>query len=224
MLAMLLLAAVAQGARAKVWTFNGDGTDTNPYRITSVEEWNHLAENVNNNSKTYEGEFFKLFNDIKFTDSSNCQPIGTYVSGTSGTNNKPFKGTFDGNGYTISDFTINNGTYQGLFGYIGNGGTVKNIIINGLNINVTGNSGAIAGRNEGTIEGIIVSNSIIKVLNNAVGGIVGNNYAGGKVQNCHILNDVTIGCTGNGNATKCGGIIGNNSGSNVLNCSNKHQL
>jgi len=220
MLAVLLLTAVAQDACALTW--RGKGTNEEPYLIGSVAEWNQLAKDVKSGIN-YKGEYFLLGNNINFSGENNYTAIGTYS--TSGSNlNKSFQGTFDGGGHTISNFTINDSgslSYEGLFGYIGDHGTVKNLIISGLEVNVTSNAGAVAGRNEGTIEDIIVSNSKVIVFNNVAGGIAGNNYFNsGIIQNCHILGDVTIKCTSTESSTKIGGIVGYSYGSKILNCTN----
>lgn len=84
--------------------------------------------------------------DIDLTGWS-CAPIGTASS--------PFKGTYDGNGYTISGLTLNSSSsYQGLFGY--NKGTIRNVTLDeSCTVSGSGFTGAIAGKNAGTIENCI---------------------------------------------------------------------
>lgn len=215
MLAVLLLAAVAQG----VWGWSDNGSKGTTYLISSVKDWNNVA-NLVNKGTIKSGDYVKLNNSIVFNDNvsnpSNCAPIGEDSS-------KPFLGTFDGDGYTISGFHISNGnsslTHQGLFGYIGNTGIVKNFIIDNAYIDITNNAGAVAGRNLGTIENVIVYNSNILVTNNKAGGIVGHNYNGGIIKDCQVLNNVVIKCTST-SSSDIGGIVGYNQNSTVNNCSN----
>ena len=91
-LLLILFALVAFGPTA--WAqLTGNGTSSDPYLITSTEDWNTFAESVNNGT-TYWGQTVKLNADIGTTDS----PVTTM----SGTNNNRFKGTFDGGGNTIT--------------------------------------------------------------------------------------------------------------------------
>ena len=87
-------------------------------------------------------------------------PIGVYVDGWA--NDKPFSGTFDGNGHTISGLYVTTGSKGGLFGCVNYSGTVQNLIV------------------AGTVYMPDVCD---------VGGIVVNN--GGKVQNCGFYGNVT---------------------------------
>lgn len=90
-----------------------------------------------------------------------------------------YTGTFDGNGFCISNLSGS----QGLFAY--NGGTVKNIVINDVNIIPQSNDiGMIVGHNKGNVQGCIVSGNIeISDWFISIGGIVGWND-GGTVQGC----------------------------------------
>ncbi len=115
-----------------------------------------------------------------------------------------FSGTFDGNGYTISNFTVNaDGSHQGFFRYIEKNGTVKNLNLSGT-VAPGGSAceiGGIAGTNRGTIESCVYSGSVTG--ENDVGGIAGENYG------------TVIGCTANGQLSGIqftGGIVGYNNG------------
>jgi hypothetical protein len=87
-----------------------------------------------------------------------------------------FTGTFDGQGKTISNLTINrpSGQWVGLFGYNGASATVRDLGL--LNVSVTGNTatGGVVGENHGTITGAYTSGSVAG--NAGAGGIVGYNY------------------------------------------------
>src|SRR5574344_664730 len=121
-----------------------------------------------------------------------------------------FNGTFDGLGHTISDLYINRNstTYVGLFGYINNSSTVKNIGL--TNVDITGNLyvGGLAGENNGLIQNSYASGSVNG--NEQVGGLVGRNWGGGRVQNSYSTGTVE------GNI-QAGGLVGRSQGSTIEN-------
>ena len=146
----------------------GDGSQTNPYEIKSVEDLQQLANDVNGGN-TYYGKYFIVTANIDLSSVANFTPIGNQ-------NTSAFAGTFDGNNseYTISGMKINRGDWcQGLFG--ANSGTIKNVTL--LNVDITKNSanniGGLVGKNEGTVESCTVTGNIAGYVN--VGGIVGCN-------------------------------------------------
>ena len=98
-------------------------------------------------------------------------PIGTDYDNA-------YTGTFDGGGHTITGLTITtNDEYAGLFGYLGNFGkfgTVKNVVMDGIQITCNhrlGYAGGVAGYSRGTIENCSVSGSVSGTV--SVGGVVG---------------------------------------------------
>lgn len=113
-------------------------------------------------------------------------PIGVYVDGWA--NDKPFSGTFDGNGHTISGLYVTTGSKGGLFGCVNYSGTVQNLIV------------------AGTVYMPDVCD---------VGGIVVNNE--GKVQNCGFYGNVTARISSNWRDTPPGGVATGWSGT-VTNC------
>ena len=163
------------------------GTVSNPYKISSAAQLTYLAKLVNEGN-SFQGKFIRLEEDIKLNkqdvptadgEPALWTPIGTFVNWN---NNKPFSGTFDGNGHTITGLYINNAAqYQGLFGNISTGGVVKNLVV--------------AGR-------------VTATRQNNVGGIVAR-LNGGTVQNCGFYGAVTAGTSyaggvvGQGSATNC---------------------
>ena len=110
----------------------------------------------------------------------------------------PFLGTFNGNGYTISNLKIEsaNGS-TGFFAYIGTGGRVENLKLVNAEIVGQGSTGAIAGTSTGTIENIYVDGKITGGSN--TGGIVGTLHAG-------TLQNSTVNAEVYGNPV--GGLIG----------------
>ena len=95
-----------------VGTYDGAGTETYPYLITSTDEWSAFAQNTTNGN-AYSGTFFKLTNNISVT---------TMAGGT-------FSGTFDGDSHTITASISGTGS-MALFNRL-NGGTIKNLTVAG---------------------------------------------------------------------------------------------
>jgi hypothetical protein len=142
----------------------------------------------------------------------NWTPIGI---GPETTVANHFTGTFDGNGKTITNLTVNySAEGAGLFGFIGIGGLVKNIIV-GSGSSVTnsndGSTGGISGYSNGSIENC-VNNAAISGKSN-VGGIVGTGGNASKVTGSHNKANVT------GTASNIGGIVGTGA-TEVTSCSN----
>ena len=207
---------------AESWGAYKNGSEENPYVINSTAALNRLAIEVNA-GESYEGKFFELGADIAYTyttdwdddtsEENNYTAIGTY--------DHPFKGTFDGKNYTISGIRIykNDDTddeYQGLFGYVGEGGTVKNVILSDARITGHGPVGGIAGSNDGTIENCLVTASVsTTALDGDVGGIVGFNFA--TVKGNMVIGAIVT--SGNNEAggiaaySSCLGVNGENPGS-----------
>ena len=150
-----------------------------------------------------------------------------------------FAGTFDGGGHTISGLNVTAGNQStGMFGSIAEGGTVQNLKLKNVNINVSGsNVGGIAGQNYGgTITGCMVTGKVSG--QSKVGGVVGSNSSNGIVEGCCFAgNSVTatnyaggvVGYIESGTVTGCcfagdsvtatseysgyaGGVVGSNSG------------
>ena len=141
------------------------------YTVTSADGLMNVAELVNG-GKT----------DINITLDKNIDltgkgwtPIGTNYE-------KRYKGTFDGRGHTIKGLTVTtNDQFVGLFGYLDKAGTVKNVVMEGIQITsnhvlMSGNTGGVVGYSWGTIENCSVSGSVSGT--NCVGGVVGSQKAG----------------------------------------------
>ncbi len=137
---------------------------------------------------------FNLNADLDYTGLI-FQPIGR-------TTGEYFRGVFNGNGHTISGVTISvNQTCQGLFGYLSNGGEVKNLRIDNSTINGS-YAGGIAGRvNGGTVRNCVVGENVSVSGNNFVGGIVG------RVENGTVEDNLFVGSV-SGNGASTGSIIG----------------
>ena len=136
-------------------------------------------------------------NGAGYNDGKGWTPIGSYVD-TLDTNiatQYSFKGTFDGNGHVISGLYANRkDTYSfnaGLFGYITNTATIKNLGVEG-ELTVSSYSGGFVGSNSGVVENCW-SNVKMNVSSGEdsyryVGGYVGNNF--GTIRNCYSIGEV----------------------------------
>ena len=162
------------------WPKQGAGTESDPYIIGDLEDWNQFAYYVNNGN-SYSGKYIKLTADINVT-----QKCGT-VSGSTQVN--PFSGNFDGGGHTITA-NITDSSNQGtaLFSYI-NGATIKNLKVAGT---ITGDmhAAAIVGFSKGT------GNSIVNCA--ATANVNGNGYVGGIVGHAVDSNISISGCVFSG--------------------------
>lgn len=148
------------------YTIESDGS----YTVTSADGLMNIAELVNGGKSDIN---ITLDTDIDLTG-KDWTPIGT-------DRDNSYKGTFDGGGHTITGLTFTtNDEYAGLFGYLNRAGTVKNVVMEGVQI--TNNrswsafAGGVAGYSWGTIENCSVSGSVSGTV--YVGGVVGAQWEG----------------------------------------------
>ena len=153
--------------------------DGKTYTVTSAEGLKAVADIANNGNL---GINITLTENINLTD-IDWTPIGTY--------DKPYTGTFDGGGkYTITGLTVTGSNdYVGLFGRIGSGGAVKNVILTEVNVTAGTSVGGIAGQNDGTVENCSVNGTVTGRGFTDTGGIVGTNY--GTISGCSAEGTVT---------------------------------
>lgn len=139
------------------------------YTVTSTDGLMNIAKLVNGGKTDIN---ITLTADIDLTG-KNWTPIGTSFS------NK-YTGTFDGGGHTIKGLTVTtNDQFVGLFGSIGYAGTVKNVMMEDVQITSnrsSGFAGGVAGYSDGTIENCSVSGSVSGTV--YVGGVVGAQWNG----------------------------------------------
>ena len=144
------------------------------YTVTSADGLMNIAELVKGGKTDIN---ITLTADIDLTG-KNWTPIGTSFS------NK-YTGTFDGGGHTIKGLTVTtNDQFVGLFGSIGYAGTVKNVMMEDVQITSnrsSGFAGGVAGYSDGTIENCSVSGSVSGTV--YVGGVVGVQI-GGSITGC----------------------------------------
>ena len=147
------------------YTIESDGS----YTVTSADGLMNVAELVNGGKTDIN---ITLDKNIDLTG-KNWTPIGTSFS------NK-YTGTFDGGGHTIKGLTVTtNDQFVGLFGSIGYAGTVKNVMMEDVQITSnrsSGFAGGVAGYSDGTIENCSVSGSVSGTV--YVGGVVGAQWEG----------------------------------------------
>lgn len=217
--------------------FQGSGnTAEDPYLIRNVNDLKLLAEKVNS-GEAYANTYFKQTADIDLNNEPNWTPIGTVIVINNGKDARPFKGTFDGDGYKITNLKVTgNSNNAGLFGYTQDA-TIKNCNVTG---EVSGSSdvGGIVGNADGKTQ--ILSCSFrgdVTGEDSYIGGIAGS--ARGTIKNCYALADVTASfvdaggiagyayhvtienCYYSGNVSAgndAGGIAGFASGSTIKNC------
>ena len=243
LLLMMLTATTAWAATVQFPIYSGDeGTSGKPYQIKTIDDLNKLAADVNSGTN-YEGKYFKLMNDLDFYEATNTalRPTTAWDDATSQENNytaiglysgtpancRYFCGHFDGNGMTIRGIRIYSTETSkgfGLFGLIGSGAEVKNVVLDDARIAGGGYSAGIVGWNEGgTIDGcqatakVAVVGTRPNVITQFLGGIVGRNGINGSstpdgstVKNC--TSSVTISNIGSEKSRYCGGIAGFNKG------------
>ncbi|WP_138756173.1 S-layer homology domain-containing protein [Paenibacillus sinopodophylli] len=169
----------------------GSGTIEDPYLIATVAELNQVRNFLDSS--------FKLTADIdlsRYAEGEGWMPIGY--------NDHQFEGNFDGNGYTITNLKISRqGTDHpvGLFGLISDG-TVRNVILENIDVGGGMYVGGLAGSNSGTItnSGVITGS----VSGNYAGGLVGVN--GSSITNSFFAGSLS------GATRYAGGLVGYNYG------------
>ena len=206
------------------------------YTVTSADGLMNIAKLVNGGKSDIN---ITLDTDIDLTG-KDWTPIGTDYDNS-------YKGTFDGGGHTITGLTFTtNDKYAGLFGRLNKAGTVKNVVMEGVQITSNqiygGSIGGVAGYSWGTIENCSVSGSVSGTV--YVGGVVGAQIDGsitGCSSSATVKGMVDVGgvagqtnssatltaCYATGNVIieidpvkniSGGGLVGMNAGSSLLSC------
>ena len=190
-------------------------TDTE-FKLNSAEQLAGLAKLVDGGN-TFEGKTVVLASDADlYCMGDNGEPVSFDPIG----DKSPFKGTFDGNGHTISNlyqsgwaFNYEWGKYGsiGLFGEVENA-TIKNVTISGAEAQIEGGDiGGITGSATGTcvFENITIKDSDFGTYNNGIGGIIGWSGAGNYTfKNINIASDVVLGGLWGSFDSSIGGVVG----------------
>ena len=211
-------------------------SNTKTYTVYNANGLMNIAELVNGGKSDIN---ITLDTDIDLTG-KDWTPIGTDYDNS-------YKGTFDGGGHTITGLTFTtNDEYAGLFGWLNRAGTVKNVVMEGIQITSNqingGSIGGVVGYSWGTIENCSVSGSVSGTV--YVGGVVGAQI-GGSITGCSssatVKGTVDVGgvagqtnssatltaCYATGNVTieinpakniAGGSLVGMNAGSSLLAC------
>lgn len=184
-------------AEVNQWS-QGNGTEESPYMINSADDLVALSNAVSQ-GVTYAGTFFKLGGNISLSGLS-WTPIGVWGEDDLGWKNKPFRGSFDGGGFTISNLTMNNTSvnYVGLFG-LTKQAVIKNLKLESISLSANKILGGLVAKADSTsISDCELSVSLIG--QERVGGIVGEMIAGS------ITNSIVSGSV-EGKST-VGGLVG----------------
>jgi hypothetical protein len=186
----------------------GTGEPNEPYLIGTAGQLNTIGAEPDDWDK-----HFKLIADIDLQEYSGEQ------FNNIGTMRDKFVGSFDGAGFTISNFKYSAGTrnFIGLFSQVGDGAQIKDVILDNVEIEVEKGSsvGALVGFNlRGIISGCRASVSILGGGGSGnLGALVGYN-SWGTVSNCSASGSVT----GVDNVSSIGGIVGNNGHGDINDC------
>ena len=215
-------------------------SNTNTYTVYNADGLMNVAELVNG-GKT----------DINITLDKNIDLTGKVWTPIGTDYDNAYTGTFDGGGHTITGLTVTtNDEYAGLFGYLSNfnnaAGTVKNVVMDGIQITCNhrlGSAGGVAGFSRAvTIENCSVSGSVSGTMRAGgvvggqiggsitgcsssatvkgalnVGGVAGEKNSGATMTACYATGNVTIEIDPINNILG-GGLVGYNARSSVLAC------
>ena len=194
------------------WCNENSGTEEDPYQIGNAAELAFFASLVNAGN-SFASKYVKLTNEITFDQGINWTPIGDA--------SHAFAGTFDGNGCSIKNLYINNAAqYQGLFGNVGSGGMVKNLIV----------TGTVTAANQAKVGGIVAYGAYNSVVQNCgfygavtagtslTGGVAGY----GMIKNCWYYQPkeqvTNVGVSGGTSNTNCyHNVSGNSNGTYIAN-------
>ena len=180
------------------------------YTVTSADGLMNIAELVNGGKSDIN---ITLDTDIDLTG-KDWTPIGTDYDNS-------YKGTFDGGGHTITGLTFTtNDEFAGLFGWLNRAGSVKNVVMEGVQIT----SNQIYGGSIGGVVGVQIGGSITGCSSSAtvkgmvdVGGVAGQTNSSATLTACYATGNVIIEMDPKKNIAG-GSLVGMNAGSSLLAC------
>ena len=188
------------------------------YTITTADQLAGLAQLVNGDAPL-SGKTITLGADIILNNTSNWQNWTTTPPARSwtaiGKTDHSFSGTFDGNGYTISGVYINNSSNdQGLFGYLGPTGTIKNLAVTASYVEGGEYVGGLVGDNRGSITNCYATGNVTG--SSYVGGLAG--YSSGTIRNCYATGNITGSTALYNYQVYVGGLVGYQNSGTITNC------
>ncbi len=177
---------VVDDGSAELLAISGSGTVADPFIVVTEEDLMLVSD--------FPDCHFKLANDIAIT-STDWEPLCVLTD--------PFSGTFDGDGYTISNLKIatnRRSEENGLFS--SNAGTIKNLNVKTSTTGITGHAlrlGVLAGYNTGTIQNCMVDGIINTYWDESgsesrIGGLVGYNASSGVIEKCYSMSTFILIC------------------------------
>lgn len=205
-----------------------DQDNANLYHISTAAQFMEVMEKSQNYATT------NVYYNKTIVLDKNIDLCGATVTGF-GQDGSHFYGSFDGQGYTVSNFTVKNdngsGYYAGLFSYVFAGSSIKNLTVK--NATIIGNGKSMAGAVVGGIYGDTAS-----VVENChaidctvygqkkVGGVVGYandgvTVSGCSATNCELFCEVGADVTSAGIAPQADEVVGFNNGATV-NCADNY--
>lgn len=198
----------------------GTGTENDPYQISSAADLAYLAKKVNEQSSAPEYEYYILTSNIGL-GFDEWAPIGIFDFDT-----QYFYGSFDGNGYTISDLSISqaNAGNIGLFG-CAKDSEIKDLTLSGEVVNINSDAELNIGELVGYSDNTNITNCAVKYVNISnisnlsayianTGCIIGRSD-GGEIRGCSAEESNIIVKSGSFEL----GIICGSSDSDIVNCS-----
>ena len=186
--------------------WNGSGTDADPFLIENENDWAVLANSVNS-SNSYSGKIFRLTRDLDIS-------TGVMV----GTDNRPFSGTFDGDGHTI---TFSSGTAASPvttpcapFRLV-SGATIRHLTTAGTVYTKAQFAAGIVSRVSGTASTHITDCHTTMTISSTISGdgthgglvaVVSENTGHLYIEQCSFSGSLVN--TGSNVTTSCGGFVG----------------
>ena len=180
----VLLLGLSAFSAAGIYS-GGSGTESVPYQIGTVEDWQELTLSPGDWDN-----YFVLTNDIDFEGLSLVPAAPDTDPLLEGFQGVPFVGSIDGQGFSLKTLMINRPDHDfvGLVGEVGQGGQLVNLEIEDISVIGRSRVGGLAGRNNGGwISGCSTTGSVAgsDAIQTNAGGLVGANNADGTVIDCY---------------------------------------
>jgi hypothetical protein len=186
-----------------VTLFDGSGTESDPYKITSLDDLIVLSENTS----WWNAYFIQTTNiEASATDTLNggsgFSPIGN--------DSIKFTGNYNGAGYTIDSLSINRSStsYIGLFGYT-KGATIDSLGVTNVDMKGLYDTGGLIGLNNSSTVRVCYSTGYVSGTASYSGGLIGYNYYNSTVSFCYSTGNVS-------GSSFVGGLIGYNGSSSIV--------